>query len=138
MVKLADGKERRILYVSATSYWSADWRPISAAKFLKRLFGDLSSMVADEDELRAIWSDPENREAFLTKLEENGYDQDVLEDIRRLVDGVESDLFDVLTYVLYANYPKTRGDRAMCARELGLPETNVEIKELLFSILKAH
>lgn len=138
VVKLADGKERRIQYVSATSYWSADGRPISAAEFLKRLFGDLSSMVADEDELRAIWSDPDNRETFLTKLEENGYDHDVLEDIRRLVDAVDSDLFDVLTYVLYANDPKTRGDRATGVRERGLPDTNVEMKELLLSILKAY
>jgi len=37
-------KNRTIRYVAATTYWSADGKPISAAEFLKRLFGDLSDV----------------------------------------------------------------------------------------------
>ena len=124
--------------MKSTSYWSADGRPISAAEFLKRLFGDLSDMVADEDELRAVWSDPDNRERFLTKLEEYGYDQDRLDDIRQLVDAVQSDLFDVLAYVLYANAPKTRTDRASSVRQDGLLDMDGEMRDLLLGILKAY
>ena len=49
VVKLADGKERAIQYVSATTYWSADGKPISAAEFLRKLFGDLAGMISNED-----------------------------------------------------------------------------------------
>jgi len=138
VVKLADGKERRIIYVRATTYWSADGKPISAREFLERLFGDLSKMVADEDELRAIWSDPDNREHFLTQLEEQGYDQDRLEDIRQLVDASDSDLFDVLAYVMYANDPKTRADRAEQVRTDGMSDLQEEMRDLLVGILKAY
>jgi type I restriction enzyme, R subunit len=41
VVKLADGKERTIQHMMATSFWGPDGRPISAAQFVERLFGDL-------------------------------------------------------------------------------------------------
>ncbi len=120
VVKLADGKERRIRYLKTTTYWTADGKPISATEFLQRLFGDLSDLIVDEDQLRAIWSDPDNREHFLTQLQESGYGADLLDDIRALVDAPASDLFDVLSYVLFANPPKTRQDR-VSAVETGCP-----------------
>ena len=69
-------------------------------------------MIADEDELRATWADPDNRETFLGRLDDHGYDRGRLEDVRRLVDAPDSDLFDVFGYVLFANPPKTRRERA--------------------------
>ncbi len=50
-----------IRYIAATTYWSAEGRPITAAELLKQLFGDLADMIANEDQLRAIWAAPENR-----------------------------------------------------------------------------
>lgn len=138
IVKLADGKARTIKFLATTTYWGPDGKPMSAAEFLERLFGDLTALVAGEDQLRAIWSDPENREHFLTQLEEAGYDQDRLEDIRRLVDAPNSDLFDVLAYVLYTTEPKTRHQRAEGVRDNGLDAFNGEMKQLLLSILIAY
>jgi type I restriction enzyme R subunit len=111
---------------------------MSAREFLERLFGDLSNMVTDEDELRGIWSDPDNREHFLTQLGEAGYDQERLEDIRHLVDAADSDLFDVLAYVLFASEPLTRADRAEHVRADGLHDVQDEMRELLKSILAAY
>lgn len=138
MVKLADGKARSIQYIATTTYWGPDGKPISAADFLQRLFGDLSGMVADEDQLRSIWSSPDNREHFLSQLDDNGYDPDRLDDIRRLVDAPKSDLYDVLSYILFANPPKTRHDRAEAVRQDGVGHTAGEMRELLLGILKAY
>ena len=121
-----------------TAYWEPDGRPISAAEFLQRLFGDLSGMVADEDQLRTIWSNPDNREHFLTQLYDHGYDPERLDDIRRLVDAPKSDLYDVLSYILFANPPKTRHDRAETVRQDGLADFGNEMKDLLLGILKAY
>ena len=137
-VRLADGKARTIQYIAATTYWSADGKPISAAEFLERLFGDLADMIADEDELRAQWSDPDNRKNFLERLDDRGYDQGRLDDIRRLVDAPNSDLFDVLAYVLYANPPKTRHERADGVRQGGMAPADGELRELLLGILQAY
>ena len=95
-------------------------------------------MVADEDQLRTIWSNPDNREHFLTQLDDNGYDPDRLDDIRRLVDAPRSDLYDVLSYILFANPPKTRHDRAEAVRQDGMEGTIGEMRELLLGILKAY
>ncbi|MBB3399647.1 type I restriction endonuclease subunit R [Rhizobium sp. BK060] len=138
VVKLADGKDRSIRYIASTTYWSADGRPISAQEFLKQLFGELSSMVPNEDALRAAWSDPDNREQFLGQLFDRGYDQDKLEDMRQLVDAKDSDLFDVLSYILFTNPLVTREQRAATTETTGLNEFNGELQALLVAILKAY
>ena len=137
LVKLSDGKVRAIRYLATTTYWSADGKPMSATEFLNRLFGDLSKLIADEDQLREIWSDPDNREHFMTQLAEKGYDNDRLHDIRRLVDATDSDLFDVLAYVLFTQAPKTRHDRAE-AVQVGAIAEKAEMREFLAGILSAY
>src|SRR5690606_20836974 len=67
VVRLADGKERSIRYVAATTYWH-EGRQITALEFMQELFGDLGELVTSEDELRQIWSDPDRREAFMQQL----------------------------------------------------------------------
>ena len=138
LIKLADGKEREIPYLSSTSCWDADGKPVSAAVFLERLFGDLKSLVADEDTLRQIWSDPDNREHFIAQLEDRGYDEDKLNDIRLLIDAQDSDLFDVLGYILFTTSPITRQARAESLRHGGLDNFHEEMKVMLLSILNAY
>ena len=138
VVKLSDGKVRKIKYLASTTYWSPEGKPISAAEFLERLFGDLSGIVTDEDQLRSVWSDPDNRERFLQQLSDRGYDRDRLDDIRRLVDAAESDLFDVLSYILFTNPPKTRHERAAYVRSNSMEEPVDETKALLLAILASY
>lgn len=138
VVKLSDGKARRIAYAATTTYWSADGKLISATQFLERLLGDLTGLVANEDQLRNIWSNPDNREKLLGQLSDRGYDQDRLDDIRRLVDAPDSDLFDVLSYVLYTREPMRRSERAEHARSKSTQIENAHLRELLMSILKAY
>ena len=93
MVRLADGKERSIRYIASTTYWSHDGKPITAQEFMDQLFGDIGTLVASEDELRTIWSDPDRRLAFIQRLVELGYDADRIEDMRRLIDWGLVDVF---------------------------------------------
>ena len=64
-IKLADGKERTIQHMMATSYWSPDGKPISANQIVEKLFGELPRFFKDEDELRRLWSKPDTRKALL-------------------------------------------------------------------------
>ena len=137
-IRLADGKTRKIRFLAATSYWDSEGRPISAAQFLERLFGDLSGLITDEDHLRTVWSDPDEREKFLKQLADRGYEPDRMEDIRRLVDAPDSDLFDVLAHVLFTLDPKTRHDRAEAVRTGGVADTDGDLRDLLLAILKSY
>lgn len=110
-VKLADGKERLLQHMIATSFWSPDGKPISAAEFITRLFGDLPELFKNEEELRSIWRKPDTRKALLAGLEERGYGVEQLTEIGRLVEAENSDLYDVLAYVAFAQAPISRVDR---------------------------
>jgi type I restriction enzyme R subunit len=138
VVKLADGKERRIRYVAATTYWSNDGRPITAQEFMDQLFGDLGGLVASEDELRAVWSDPDRREEFAQRLTEMGYDDERMEDMRRLIDAPNSDVFDVLAYIRFTLAPLARSERADAARSSGLGGYEPEMKQFLDYVLASY
>ncbi len=139
VISLSDGTVRSIKYLASTTYWSPDGKPISATEFMERLFGDLSGIITDEDKLRETWQDPDNREHFLSQLWDRGYDADRLEDVRRLVDAPNSDLYDVLSYILFTKPPKTREDRAEVARQ-GSPMVTAgsNMKEPLMNVLESY
>ena len=115
-IKLADGKERNIQHMTATTFWSVDGRPMSAAEFVARLFGELPALFKDEDELRALWSQPDTRKALLDSLAEKGYGREQLREIERMIDAEKSDLYDVLAYIAFALSPITRQERADLSR----------------------
>lgn len=117
-IKRADGKERQLQHMSATTFWSPDGKPISAREFIERLYRELPELFKDEDELRRIWGQPETRKALLVGLEERGYGVEQLREIGRLVEAEQSDLFDVLAYIAYAQPPMTRLERVASHRDL--------------------
>ena len=116
-IKLADGKERTIQHMMATTFWSPDGKPMSAAEFIKGLFGCLPELFKDEDELRELWSLPDTRKALLDSLTEKGYGDEQLSEIRRMIDAEKSDLFDVLAYIAFALAPITREERVETHRD---------------------
>jgi type I restriction enzyme R subunit len=116
MVKLADGKARSLQHMSATTFWSADGKPMSAAQFLEVLYGTLPEFFKDEDELRRIWSAPDTRKALLAGLAEKGFGREPLAEMQKIIEAEKSDLFDVLAYVSFAAEPVSRAERAAAAK----------------------
>ena len=115
--KLADGKERNIQHMSVTSFWHPDGPPMSAQQFMESLFGKLPEFFKDEDELRTLWSSPETRRSLLDGLAEQGFGDEQLAEMQKIIDAEKSDIFDVLSYVAYASPTVTREFRAGHARE---------------------
>ena len=116
VVKLADGKLRTLQHMTATSFWHPDGSPMSAAQFVESLFGSLPEFFRDEDELRAIWGQPDTRRKLLQGLAEKGFGIEQLAEMQKIVSAENSDLFDVLAHVAYALAPLTRGERAERAK----------------------
>jgi len=119
-VKLADGKERRIQHMSATSFWSADGRPMSAQQFLQAMYGALPEFFKDEDELRGLWSAPDTRKALLAGLADKGFGREHLAEMQKIIEAENSDLFDVLAHVAFAAEPVSRADRAALAKSASI------------------
>jgi type I restriction enzyme, R subunit len=127
-IELADG---HIVNIAASTFWGPDGKPMSAKDFIERMFGELPDLFKDEDELRALWGDPDTRTALIERLAERGYDALVLMQIRAAIMAEKSDLFDVLAYVAYASEPMTREARA----EQGTVEIGLAYDEKLAAFL---
>ena len=102
--------------MSVTTFWGEDGKPISAAQFLEQLYGELPLLFKDEDELRAIWSNPETRATLLHRLAEKDFGVDQINEIKKLIDAEDSDVYDVLSFVAFAFTPVTRIERVTGAK----------------------
>jgi len=113
-IKLADGKERQIQTISSTMFYSVDGKPLSLIEFVESLYNTLvlPEFFKDENELRLLWSQPDTRQALLTKLENVGFARTDLIEIQNLIDAKDSDLFDVLEYIRFALTPISRKERS--------------------------
>ena len=138
IIKLADGKARTIQSMSATSFWSADGRPMSAAQFLESLFGTLPEFFKDEDELRRLWSEPATRRKLLDQLADRGYGREQLAEMQKVIEAEDSDLFDVLAYVAFAVAPLARQDRAEAARKAAQTELNDKQRAFIDFVLAQY
>ena len=115
-IRLADGKERTIQHMLATSFWHPDGTPMSAQQFMESLYGRFPDFFKDEAELRSLWSAPDTRAKLLEGLAEKGFGSDQMAEMQRIIDAEKSDLFDVLGHVAFALTPLTREERAARAK----------------------
>jgi type I restriction enzyme, R subunit len=138
-VQLAGGKELEIQHMVATSFWSADGKPMSVEEFLQNLFGDLPKFFKSEDELREIWSNPVTRKGLLEQLDSAGYGKEELTNLQKLVDAEKSDLFDVLEYVFNSDIkPITREVRVANAQSKIFSTLDNKQKEFIEFVLNKY
>ena len=138
-IKLKDGKEREIQFMIATSFWSADGKPVSAEEFLNNLFGELPKLFSSEEELRAIWGNPTTRRVLLEKLEDAGFGKAELSTLQTLINAENSDLFDVLEYVFNSDIkPISREDRGAASQSNIFAILNDKQKEFIEFVLSKY
>ncbi|MGH6674206.1 MAG: type I restriction-modification enzyme R subunit C-terminal domain-containing protein, partial [Xanthobacteraceae bacterium] len=137
-IKLADGKERTIQHMMATSYWSPDGKPISANQMVEKLYGELPKFFKDEDELRRLWSKPDTRKALLQSLAERGFGAEQLSEISRMISAVKSDVFDVLAYISFALAPITRSERVETRKDKILGRYDPKLQAFLDFVLAQY
>ena len=110
-IKLADGKERTIQHMMATTFWSPDGTPMSAAQFVEQLYGELPTFFKDEDQLKEIWGKPDTRAALMSELAEKGFGKEQIDEVKSIISADNSDIFDVLAYIAFASETQSRQER---------------------------
>jgi type I restriction enzyme R subunit len=116
-ITLTDGKVRQIQHMKSVLFMGADGEMLTAKQFVEQLFGDLPRFFGNEDELRAIWSNPSTREKLLADLHEAGYDDEKLDSMKDIIDAKDSDVYDLLAFVAYARDTHTRTERVTTAKK---------------------
>lgn len=136
-IKLSDGRIRQIQHMKSDMFW-VDGKPVTAEAFLETLFGKLPEFFKDEEELRALWSEPLTRKALIAKMEDAGYGVEILREVQKLINAQKSDLFDVLEFVAYANEPIAREQRATQARLTIYPHLSEQQKDFIDFVLQQY
>ena len=67
----------------------------------------------DEDGLRQIWSNPQNRKELLNKLKEMNIDESQLDDLKAIFEAENCDIYDVLAHISFNLDIKTRSERVL-------------------------
>ena len=118
VIKLRDNKARSIRHDRQTLFIGPEGKPVTAQEFIAWLFDTLAlpEFFSSEEQLREIWSVPLTRKTLLARLGEVGFDESTLREIQKLIEAENSDLFDVLEYVAFANEPISRVERVLASR----------------------
>ena len=114
-IRLSQGHTMSIKHIKSDMFWGPDGVPVSAEDFLKMMFGKLPDFFNDEADLREQWSSPITRRELLNKMADQGYGEDVLKQIRSLIDAEGCDLLDVLEYIAFQKRPIQRAVRVQNA-----------------------
>jgi len=137
-IKLRDGKEREIQHMISTSFWGADGKPLSSEEFIKKIYGVLPDFFKNEEGLRKIWSNPTTRKEFLQRLFDMGIDLEQLDNIQKVVNAEDCDLFDVLSYLSYNTPLITRQQRINITKDIIFEGVNKKNKEFLDFVLSKY
>jgi len=84
---------------------------ISIEELIQKLFGRLPSFFNGPEDLRKQWEHPDTRQALLDHLEREGFHEEKLQAIQRVMGREDCDLLDVLEYIAYETEPMQRAKR---------------------------
>lgn len=90
---------------------------ISIEEFIKRLFGKLPHFFNGPEDLRKQWEHPDTRQALLSHLEREGFHEEKLQTIQRVMGREDCDLLDVLEYIAYETEPMERTKRVELVKQ---------------------
>jgi type I restriction enzyme R subunit len=112
-LKVTLGKSRELKVIDVeTRYIDENGKPLTLQEFVERLITQLPGLFKSVDELRQIWSDPDERETLLAKLVQAGFDKEQLASLRRMFEAEDCDVFDLLAFLAFEQPMATRKARA--------------------------
>ncbi len=110
-VKLGKHRELKVIDVEIRDI-DENGIPLTIQAFVDKLMLQLPGLFKSVDELRQIWSDPDEREVMLGKLVQAGFDKEQLATLRRMFEAEDCDVFDLLAYLAFEQPMSTRKARA--------------------------
>lgn len=90
---------------------------LSIDELIQRLFGTIPTFFKGADDLRKKWEHPDTRKVVLERLEQEGFGEDKLLMIQRVMQKEKCDMLDVLEYLAYSEEPIERAERVKRVKE---------------------
>ncbi|PAV00746.1 DEAD/DEAH box helicase [Helicobacter sp. TUL] len=126
-----------------TRYVGGDGKPLGTKEFLEFLIGKLGAYYDDEKKLKAMWSEPKNRQAFLKSLQNEGIDDEVLENLQEIFERKDCDIYDILAHISFSSEIVSRSERVISVRKSGFlqrfhKERAIRLIEFLLGYYEKH
>ncbi len=136
-VQLADNREIRVIDIETRYLDPVTGKHLNSEDFLKNLVWELPKFYKNEHQLRELWSQPEKREKLLVSLAKIWLDTEQLEDLKKMFEAQNSDIFDILAHISFDLDIKVRKQRAEYWLEVVEKYESIKAKEFL-EFLLAH
>lgn len=133
------GRKLRVIDIE-TTYVGAEGKPLRTGEYLEYLIGVLGELYDDETRLREIWSDPRERRALLTKLEEMHIDATQLAELAALFEAEDADIYDVLAHLSFNHEIMSRSERVIAVEHRDFIERHhsTKARDFLEFILRRY
>ena len=136
-VKLSKKHQLEIDSTIETTFISEDGKVISSEQFITQLYGELPKLFKDQEALKRQWANPKTREKLLQELEQMGYTDKHLDELKAVVKASHCDLYDVLAHLAFNATLIPRLNRAQKAT-VEIADYSKEQKEFLDFILSQY
>ena len=110
MVKLSENRKLE-LYTKWEEKVQFGDELIGVDELIERLFGAIPQYFNDAEAPRKQWEHPDTRTVVLERLEQEGFGEDKLMMIQRVMQKENCDLLDVLEFLAYSEEPVERAAR---------------------------
>ncbi|MGB0294685.1 MAG: type I restriction-modification enzyme R subunit C-terminal domain-containing protein [Flavobacteriaceae bacterium] len=104
---------------------------------MTQLYGELPKLFKDQEALKRQWANPKTREKLLQELEQMGYTDKHLDELKAVVKASHCDLYDVLAHLAFNATLIPRLNRAQRAT-VEIADYSKEQKEFLDFILSQY
>ena len=138
VVKLSDDREIKVIDIETRYLDPLTWKHLNSEDFLKRIVGELPEFYKNEEQLRTLWAKPETREQLLQQLAHIWLDKEQLEDLKKMFNAENSDIFDILAHISFDLDIKYRKQRAEYAKWLIEKYSSLKAKDFLEFLLSLY
>ena len=129
-VKLSDKRALSLSTEWTEKFYFGD-ELITLEEFVKRLFGRLPMFFNSPEDLRKQWENPTTRQELLDHLAREGFVEEKLNMVRRLMGCENCDLYDILAFLAYETTPLERAKRVELVRKDYYPTLDIPLQQLL-------
>lgn len=134
-VKLSEKRELALKTEWTETFYFGD-KLITLEDFIKELFGRLPKFFNGPEDLRHQWENPQTRQQLLDQLAREGFVEEKLDMVRRIMGYENCDLYDILSFLAYETTPLERARRAEIVRldyMTSLPKPVQQLVEFLIT-----
>ncbi len=111
---------------------------ITLEEFVKRLFGQLPKFFNSPEDLRTQWQNPTTRQELLDHLAREGFVEEKLNMVRRLMGCENCDLYDILAFLAYETTPLERAKRVELVRRDYYPRLDGQLQQLVDFLMSQY